>query len=89
MYQSCRDLCCCGLSPVMILVSGKQTERSGSRYYVGRLGTEESPPNEYLQYVSASPGKPYRREAINEFRSCLRDTSLSSDDVSGIRKVSV
>ena len=62
-------------------------ERHAGRSYVGRLGPEEPPSKEYLQYVSASPGKPYRREAINEFRNCLHDTLLNSDDVAGIRKV--
>jgi hypothetical protein len=40
-----------------------------------------------LRYVNSSPGKPFRRGAIEEFRNCLHDTSLSSDDVGGIRRL--
>lgn len=73
---------------IVLLFSTSGTRANAAvRQYVGKLGSEETPPKEYLQYVSSSPGKPYRREAVDEFRSCLRDTSLSSDDVSGIRKV--
>jgi hypothetical protein len=64
---------------------GGREAKQDDRYYVGRLGPEESPCNEYLQYVSSSPGKPFRRAAIEEFRDCLHDTSLNSDDVGGIR----
>jgi hypothetical protein len=60
---------------------GGREAKQDDRYYVGRLGPEESPCNEYLQYVSSSPGKPFRRAAIEEFRDCLHDTSLNSDDV--------
>jgi len=73
----------------ILLCDHRRKGRTAGRHYVGRLGPEETPPSEYLQYVSASPGKPYRREAIDEFRKCLRETSLNSDDVGGIRKVRV
>lgn len=68
----------------LIVLDGREGKKV-ERYFVGRLGPEESPCNEYLQYVSSSPGKPFRRGAIEEFRDCLHDTSLDSDDVGGIR----
>jgi hypothetical protein len=49
---------------------------------------------EYLQYVAPStevfgPPDNYRSNIVDEFKSCLHDYTLESDDVVGIQKVSL
>ncbi len=56
----------------------------------GYLGScrSRTPCDEYLKYVHPENTKPYSKryspEKIREFKSCLRESSLQSDDVGGI-----
>lgn len=61
------------------------------RRFVGSLAPEESPDDEYIRYVSPTSNissHRCRQETYNEFKRCLHDTTLTSDDVGGIKKVS-
>jgi hypothetical protein len=61
------------------------------RRYVGSLAAEEKPDDAYVRYVAPTSGissNSFRQEAYEEFKRCLHDTSLNSDNVAGIRKVS-
>jgi hypothetical protein len=60
--------------------------------FVGRLDTNAAPSAEYLRYVCPSielyeGAQSYRKEAVEEFKACLHDYSLKSNDVCGIREV--
>lgn len=64
---------------------------SVDRRYVGSLAAEEKPDDAYVRYVAPTSGissTGFRQEAYEEFKRCLHDTSLNSDNVAGIRKVS-
>ena len=71
----------------------KLTKVSSTSGYIGDLtSVDSSVPREYLNYVSSTtnePDKPqrYRPETVQEFKTCLQDYTLESDDVGGIQKV--
>lgn len=67
-----------------------KTTMKKNRRFVGSLAPEELPDDEYIQYVSPASNissNRCRQETYKEFKRCLHDTSLSSDDVGGIKKV--
>jgi hypothetical protein len=52
--------------------------------------TRANPPEEYARYVAPTntvAPQSYKSETVEEFKSCLFDYTLRSDDVSGIQKV--
>jgi hypothetical protein len=60
--------------------------------YVGSRIPDQTPSEEYLKYVHPDNVKPYSKrystEKVNEFKACLHETHLASDDVDGVLKVS-
>lgn len=56
---------------------------------LGSLSSEQGICREYLNYVAPTDPlqKPYRADRIEEFKSCLLDTTLQSDDVAGIEQL--
>ena len=58
--------------------------------YIGSLQEKQEPPLKYLDYASkhTMPRRGFRPGAREEFTQLLSDTSLDSNDVQGIRKVS-
>ena len=70
--------------------STKTSREALSRRFVGRIGETRTPCEEYLKYTSSNAefnSQSFRLDRIEEFRQCLQDTSLQSDDVNGIRKL--
>jgi hypothetical protein len=62
-----------------------------TRRFLGRIGETQTPCEEYLRYTSSNAEyslQSFRPERIAEFKQCLHDTSMHSDDVAGIRKLS-
>jgi hypothetical protein len=59
--------------------------------YIGSLQDKEETPVKYLDYASkhTMPQRGFRPGAREEFAQLLRDTTLDSNDVQGIRKVSI
>lgn len=61
--------------------------------YIGNYDASTKPPkHEYVHYVSPpskayGPPNTYRASVVDEFKVCLHDYTLESDDVSGIQKV--
>ena len=70
--------------------STKMSREPLSRSFVGRIGETQTPCEEYLKYTSPNAeytDQTFRSDRIEEFRRCLQDTSMLSDDVVGIRKL--
>jgi hypothetical protein len=55
------------------------------RRFIGRLGEKPQIPEEYVAYTSSISRRPVRQDRIREFKHCLHDYSLHSDDVEGIQ----
>lgn len=58
--------------------------------YIGSLQEKEEPSVKYIDYASkhTMPRRGFRPGAREEFAQLLSDTTLDSNDVQGIRKVS-
>ena len=76
-------------SLTQLIESHPQYSGDATLSYLGSLKEKIEPCAEYLDY--ASPGtmrrRGFRQGAREEFALCLRDTSLDSSDVQGIRKL--
>lgn len=63
---------------------------SSDSWFIGSLADRQEPSEIYIRYSSStavdSPSQT-RQTVLSEFRKCLADTSLDSDDVDGIRKL--
>jgi len=55
--------------------------------FVGALSNQPKPCDEYLRYTETRPDFRRREKAMEEFKQCLQDTTLNSDDVEGIRRL--
>ena len=83
----------CSLS--QLIESHSQSERSkddsdATLSYLGSLTEKKEPCAKYLDYASPGtmPRRGFRPGAREEFAMCLRDTTLDSNDVQGIRMLS-
>lgn len=59
------------------------------RRYIGMLQNDQEPCDAFKKYVGQKTEEQEREDRLAEFRKCLHETSLESDDVAGIRKASV
>lgn len=69
----------------------KLTKVTADSVYIGNIEAQTMPRSEYVQYANGGAqqrAQQYNPETIQEFKECLYDCTLGSDDVAGIRKVS-
>jgi len=75
-----------------LTAGGKGRFQNEKRNYVNIRVHDETPCAEYLKYVHPDNIKPYSKrydiEKVNEFKRCLSENYLPSDDVEGVLKLS-